>query len=137
MTNNPAGEAGGVPLGTSSRIYDVIVLGLGAMGSAAAYHLAGRGSRAFGLDGLTAPHDQGSCHGVSRVIRQAYYEDPAYVPLILRSYELWEQLEQEYGQQLLFKTGGLMIGPPEGELVRGSTATASQHNLSYELLTAV
>lgn len=125
-----------MPSGTSSRTYDVIVLGLGAMGSAAAYHLAGRGSRVLGLDGLTPPHDQGSSHGVSRVIRQAYYEDPAYVPLILRAYELWEELEQEYGRQLLFKTGGLMIGPPEGELVRGSTASASHHNLPYELLTA-
>ena len=71
-------------------MYDVIVAGLGGMGSAAAYHLAGRGKRVLGLERHTPAHDKGSSHGESRIIRQAYFEDPAYVPLLLRAYELWE-----------------------------------------------
>src|ERR687889_415635 len=76
-------------------MYDVIVAGLGGMGSSAAYHLAGRGRRVLGLERHTPAHDKGSSHGESRIIRQAYFEDPAYVPLLRRAYELWEDLERE------------------------------------------
>ncbi len=72
---------------------DVIVLGLGAMGSAAAYHLAARGVRVLGIEQFTSPHDLGSSHGGSRIIRQAYFESPDYIPLVLRAYELWRKLE--------------------------------------------
>ena len=78
-------------------MHDAIVAGLGGMGSAAAYHLAGRGRRVLGLERYTPAHDRGSSHGQSRIIRQAYFEDPSYVPLLLRAYELWEQLERETG----------------------------------------
>jgi sarcosine oxidase len=116
--------------------YDAIVVGLGGMGSAAAYQLAGRGKRVLGLEKFFPAHDRGSSHGRSRIIRQAYFEDPAYVPLLLRSYELWEQLERETNRELLALTGGLMIGRRESELVSGSVRSAEEHGLPYELLDA-
>ena len=76
-----------------SETFDVIVAGLGGMGSAAAYHLAARGKRVLGVDQFSPPHDKGSSHGKNRVFRQAYYEDPSYVPLLLRAYELWSELD--------------------------------------------
>ena len=117
-------------------MYDVIVAGLGGMGSAAAYHLAGRGRRVLGLERYTPAHDKGSSHGQSRIIRQAYFEDPAYVPLLLRAYELWEQLERETGEDLMTLTGGLMIGPPNSDIFTGSKATADEHGLPYEVFDA-
>ena len=116
--------------------YDAIVAGLGGMGSAAAYHLAARGKRVLGLERHTPVHDRGSSHGQSRIIRQAYFEDPAYVPLLLRAYELWERLEIESGEELMTLNGGLMIGPPDGALVSGSAASADEHGLPYEILDA-
>jgi sarcosine oxidase len=117
-------------------IYGAIVAGLGGMGSATAYQLAGRGKRVLGLERFSPTHDKGSSHGRSRIIRQAYFEDPAYVPLLFRAYELWEQLERETGQELMTLTGGLMIGRREGELVSGSVRSAKAHGLPYELLDA-
>jgi sarcosine oxidase len=116
--------------------FDVIVVGLGAMGSAAASHLAGRGARVLGLERFTPAHSQGSSHGRSRIIRQAYFEHPAYVPLLLRAYELWEQLERDVGRQLLTITGGLMIGPPDSPVVTGSIRSAQEHSLPYQVLDA-
>jgi sarcosine oxidase len=117
-------------------IYDAIVVGLGGMGSATAYHLARRGERVLGLERHTPAHDKGSSHGRSRIIRQAYFEDPAYVPLLLRAYELWEQLEEETDRDLMTLTGGLMTGRREGELVSGSVKSAEAHDLPFELLDA-
>jgi sarcosine oxidase len=116
--------------------HDVIVAGLGGMGSAAAYQLAGRGQRVLGLEKFSPAHDRGSSHGRSRIIRQAYFEGAEYVPLLLRAYELWEQLEEETGQELMTLTGGLMIGREDGELVSGSVRSAEEHDLPYELLDA-
>ena len=93
---------------------DVIVVGLGGMGSAAAYHLALRGARVIGLERFGPAHDRGSSHGQSRMIRQAYFESPSYVPLLLRAYELWRALERDSGESLLTITGGLMIGGNSG-----------------------
>jgi len=104
------------------------------MGSAAAYHLASRGKRVLGLEQFSPAHDKGSSHGESRIIRQAYYEDPAYVPLVLRAYELWEKLEHDSKNDLLRITGGLMIGPPDSAIVQGTIASARAHNLAYEVL---
>ena len=81
--------------------YDVIVVGLGGMGSSAAYHLAARGQRVLGLERHTPAHDKGSSHGGSRITRQSYFEDPAYVPLLLRAYELWERLTQDSGEDVI------------------------------------
>jgi sarcosine oxidase len=116
--------------------YDAIVAGLGGMGSATAYELAGRGKRVLGLEKFSPAHDRGSSHGRSRIIRQAYFENPAYVPLLLRAYELWERLEEETGEELMTLTGGLIIGRREGELVSGSVRSAEEHDLPYELLDA-
>src|SRR5438270_8151593 len=97
--------------------YDVIVVGVGAMGSSACYHLARRGARVLGLEQFDIPHALGSSHGQSRMIRLAYYEHPDYVPLLKRAYELWHELEATSGQKLLYLSGGLYIGPPDAELV--------------------
>ena len=114
---------------------DVIVLGLGGMGSAAAAHLAARGVRVLGLEQFTPGHALGSSHGDSRVIRQAYFEDPAYVPLLLRSYELYADLEAT-SPGILTVTGGLMVGTASSETVAGSLASAQQHGLPHEMLDA-
>ncbi len=119
-----------------SQTFDVIILGLGGMGSAAALHLAARGQRVLGLDQFAPPHAKGSSHGQSRVIRQAYYEDPAYVPLLLRTYELWRQLERDSGKNLLTITGGLMLGTRDSAVVAGSLRSAREHGLPHELLDA-
>src|SRR4029077_14910830 len=103
---------------------DVIVVGLGAMGSAIARALARRGRTVVGLDRFTPPHGLGSSHGRSRIIREAYFEHPAYVPLVQRAYTLWAELEAESGRTLLRRTGGLMAGPPEGLLVAGARRSA-------------
>ncbi len=115
-------------------IYDVIILGLGAMGSAAAWHLAQRGKRVWGIEQFTSPHDKGSSHGGSRIIRQAYFESPDYIPLVLRAYELWQKLERDTGTDLLNVTGGLVIGSREGELVQRTIAAAQKHSIPCELL---
>lgn len=94
--------------------YDAVVVGLGAMGSAALYHLAGQGARALGIDRFAPPHPYGSTHGDTRITRQAVGEGPAYVPLVLRSYELWRDLERETGRDLLSITGGLIMGSAGG-----------------------
>ena len=116
--------------------WDVIVTGLGAMGSAAARELARRGLRVLGLDRYAPPHAHGSTHGRTRIIREAYFEHPAYVPLVQRAERLWVELEREVGERLFVRTGGLMIGPERGELVRGARASAEQHGLPHELLTS-
>jgi sarcosine oxidase len=118
------------------RSHDVIVVGLGGMGSAAAYHLARRGQRVLGLERFTPAHDRGSSHGRSRVIRQAYFEDPAYVPLVLRAYELWREVERAAGADLLLITGALMIGAADSEVVAGSLRSAREWGLRHELLDA-
>ena len=117
-------------------MYDAIVAGLGGMGSSAAYHLAGRGKHVLGLERHTPAHDRGSSHGQSRIIRLAYSENPAYVPLVLRAYELWERLERETGEDLMTITGGLMIGPPGTKFFEGSKDSAEKYDLPYEVLDA-
>jgi len=117
--------------------YDVIVVGLGAMGSAALYELSRRGQRVLGLEAFAPGHQLGSSHGESRVIRLAYYEHPNYVPLLQRAYQLWADLERESGADLLSITGALMIGAPDSELVSGALTSAQQHGLDYELLDAL
>lgn len=114
----------------------MIVVGLGGMGSAAAAHLAARGQHVLGLEQYQPAHALGSSHGRSRVIRLAYFEHPAYVPLLLRAYELWEQLERDSGRSLLTITGGLMIGTSDSAVVSGSLRSARSHGLPHELLDA-
>lgn len=116
--------------------YDVIVIGLGGMGSAAAYHLAARGQRVLGLEKFTPAHDKGSSHGGSRIIRQSYFEDPAYVPLLLRAYELWAGLAAASHTEVYRVTGGLFIGPPDCLTVAGSLTASRRWGLRHEVLDA-
>lgn len=119
-----------------SESYDVIIIGLGGMGSAAAYHLARRGQRVLGLEKFTPAHDKGSSHGGSRIIRQSYFEDPAYVPLLLRAYELWEDLAKDSGQEVYRVTGGLFLGPPDCLTVSGSLKASQEWSLPHDVLDA-
>ena len=118
---------------TSDR-YDVIVVGLGSMGSAACWHLARRGARVLGLEQFNIPHALGSHHGASRMIRLAYFEHRDYVALLLRAYELWDLLERDSGVKLLHITGGLYLGRPDSELIAGSIRAARDHALPHEVL---
>ena len=113
---------------------EIIVAGLGAHGSAAAYHLASRGAAVLGFDRFARGHTLGSSGGLSRIIRLSYYEHPDYVPLVRRAWELWRELERESGEHLLTETGGLYAGRPDGELVPGALTSARAHGLAHELL---
>ena len=113
---------------------DVIVAGLGAHGSAAAYHLAKRGTSVLGFDRFDRGHTLGSSGGLSRIIRLSYYEHPDYVPLLRRAWDLWRELEAESGERLLTQTGGVYAGRPDGELVPGALASARAHGLAHEVL---
>ena len=117
-------------------MHDVLVVGLGAMGSAALYHLASRGCRVIGVDADNPPHALGSTHGRSRIIREAYHEHPSYVPLVRRAYENWAALERASGETLFRRTGGLMIGAAESGLVRGALASAALHGIVVEIFSA-
>ncbi|GEB47713.1 N-methyl-L-tryptophan oxidase [Streptomyces cacaoi] len=116
--------------------HDVIIIGLGGMGSAAAHHLAARGLGVLGLERYGPAHNRGSSHGGSRIIRQAYFEDPAYVPLLLRSYELFEKLERDTGRRIATLCGGTMIGNSGSRVFAGSLRSARQWDLPYEVLDA-
>ena len=113
---------------------DVIVVGLGSMGSQALWRLARRGVRAIGFDRFRPPHALGSHHGGSRIIRTAYHEAPEYVPLAGRSFELWRELEVESGTDLLTMTRGLHIGPPDSPEFAGALLSSQQHGLEHEVL---
>ncbi|MDA1276598.1 MAG: N-methyl-L-tryptophan oxidase [Verrucomicrobia bacterium] len=117
--------------------FDVIIIGLGAMGSAAAYHLAKAGKKVLGLDRFSPPHAFGSSHGKTRIIREAYFEDPLYVPLVQRAYELWRDLENQSDRRIIQQTGGLMIGRPNGMLVKGAQRSAREHRLAAETLSSL
>lgn len=117
--------------------YDVIVVGLGVMGSATAYTLARRGLRVLGIDRHLPPHAYGSSHGKTRMIREAYSEHPQYVPLVRRSYQLWDELGHDAGgRTFLRKTGGLYIGPSDSPTVKGALSSAMQYRIPHEVLSA-
>ena len=114
--------------------YDAIVVGTGGVGSAVLDQLATRARRVLGFDRFPPGHDRGSSHGQTRIIRQAYYEHPDYVPLVLRAYELWHELEARRGRTFFHDVGLLQVGRPEGRLVSGVLASAQQHNLDVQTL---
>ena len=116
--------------------FDVVVCGLGAMGSAAVHHLARRRQRVLGLERFAPGHDRGSSHGGTRIIRLGYFEHPSYVPLLRRAYALWRELEIASGQPLLHVTGIAEVGAPDGVLVRGTLASSRLHGLRHEVLAA-
>lgn len=112
------------------------VVGLGAMGSASAYHLSQKGARVIGFEAFGPAHDRGSSHGESRIIRQAYYEDPGYVPLLQRAYQLWRELEQRVRSPLLRITGGMILGRESSAAVAGSLASCRRWELPHRVLTS-
>jgi len=121
---------------TWQHTHDVAIIGLGAMGSAAAFELSRRGADVIGFDRFTPPHTLGSSHGESRIIREAYFEHPVYVPMVQRAFELWRELERLSGAALLEQTGGLMVGAPGSDLVEGALRSARLHGLQHSLLSA-
>ena len=116
--------------------FDVIVVGLGGIGSAAAFHLAARGARVLGLDRFPIAHDRGSSHGQTRLIRRAYFEHPHYVPLLDRAYALWRELEARTGRRLLVESGLMLAGPPESEVLAGAIHAADKHRIPIDRLSA-
>lgn len=119
-----------------SQNFDVAVIGLGTMGSAALAELAERGLKVIGFERHYPAHPLGSSHGDSRMIRLAYFEDPSYVPILQRAYAKWRELEQRSGQEVLSVTGVLQIGLPDSDLLRGVLASCALHGLSHEVLDA-
>lgn len=117
-------------------MYDVIVAGVGGMGSASAYHLARRGAKVLAIEQHDIPHELGSSHGESRIIRLAYAEHPDYVPLLTRAYALWRELERDAGEQLLVITGGIDAGSASSATITGSLAACALHALVHERLDA-
>jgi sarcosine oxidase len=116
--------------------FDVIVLGVGGMGSAAACELARRGRRVLALEQFALGHDRGSSHGHTRIIRKAYYEHPDYVPLVCRAFERWYDLEQRQGVHLLSECPCLSIGRSDSPMLAGVRASAERHRLPVEELSA-
>ena len=121
---------------TAMQAYDVIVVGLGTVGSATCMQLGRRGLSVLGLDAFHPPHGRGSHHGRSRSIRRAYLEGSAYVPMALRAWELWRRLEQDSAATLLTTTGNLTIGPPDGPAVKGFLNSARAYDIPHECLEA-
>jgi sarcosine oxidase len=115
-------------------MHDIIIVGVGGMGSAVAYHAALRGLKVLALEQFDIPHELGSSHGVSRIIRLAYAEHPDYVPLLRRAYELWRELEARVSERLLYVTGGIDAGVASSETVKGSLRSCEIHDLPHEQL---
>jgi sarcosine oxidase len=115
---------------------DVIVLGVGGFGGACLARLARRGVSVLGVDAFLPGHDRGSSHGDTRIIRQAYFEHPDYVPLLRRSYEMWSELESETGRSLMTLCGLALAGPPESSEVAGSRLAAKLHKVQLDDLSS-
>lgn len=131
-----------LPPDDSSRVaagnthYDVIVVGVGGMGSAATFHLARRGAEVLGLERFDIPHARGSSHGSSRIIRRARYVEPAYVSLLERSYELWEELDASVEGTLFHRTGYVAASPPDGDVYSEALDSGRRHGFDHERLSA-
>jgi sarcosine oxidase len=118
-----------------SKYFNTIVVGVGGMGSATCYQLAKRGRRVLGLEQFDVPHDMGSSHGYTRIIRLAYYEHPSYVMLLKRAYELWYEIQTRGGEQIFYKTGSIDAGPADSWVFKGSLRSCVEHSLEHEVLT--
>ncbi len=121
---------------TNSQAYDVIVVGVGGMGSATVRSLAERGLRVLGLDQFGIPHDQGSSHGLTRIIRLAFHEGPAYVPLGRRAYELWRDLERRSGEQVLHITGSVHAGAPGAAGFENTLRSCVEQDVPHTVLSS-
>jgi glycine/D-amino acid oxidase-like deaminating enzyme len=119
----------------NDTLFDVIIIGLGAMGSSALYHCAKAGLKVLGLERFDhVAHARGSSHGESRITRKAYFEHPSYVPFLQESYTLWHELEALTGSKVLHYTGGLDIGKPASQAITGVLRACTEHNLTHEVL---
>jgi sarcosine oxidase len=118
-----------------TKRYNAIVIGVGGIGSSTVYALARRGKRVLGLERFDVPHEMGSSHGYTRIIRLPYYEHPSYVMLLRRSYELWREIQQHVGEQLLHITGSIDAGPADSWVFKGSMQSALEYDLPHEVLT--
>ncbi len=118
----------------ATNTYDVIVIGVGGMGSATCYQLARRGKRVLGIERFDIPHDRGSSHGYTRIIRLAYYEDPSYVALLRRSYDLWREIERESGAHILHITGSIDAGAEDNWVFKGALQSAQEYDLPHDVL---
>ena len=118
------------------KSYDVIVVGVGGMGSAACWQLARRGKRVLGIERFDIGHANGSSHGINRIIRLAYFEHPDYVPLLKRAYQVWRETETAFGEKLLYVTGSIDAGPEGSRIVEGSLASCRAHDLEHESMDA-
>ena len=114
--------------------FDIIIIGAGAFGSSAAYHLSKSTKKVLVIDRYSPPHAFGSSHGQTRIIREAYFEDPIYVPMLREAYTLWDELERESGEKLFLKTGGLMLGNKESHVIQGTLNSAQTYNIEHEVL---
>jgi sarcosine oxidase len=119
----------------AKHTFDVIVAGVGGMGSAALWQLARREKRVLGLERFDVPHDHGSSHGVTRIIRLAYYESPDYVPLLRRAFALWGEAGDAFGERLLITTGSIDASTADGEVFNGSLGSCLKHDIRHEVLT--
>lgn len=128
------GSAERADMATDHR-YDTIVVGVGGMGSATAYHLAERGRDVLGLERYDIPHTMGSSHGITRIIRRAYYEHPSYIPLVERAYELWDDLADATGREVIRRTGSIDAGPADNQVFAGSKRSCEEHDIPHEVLT--
>jgi sarcosine oxidase len=115
-------------------VYDVIVAGVGGMGSAAVWQLARRGKRVLGLEQFDIPHAMGSSHGVTRIIRLPYHESPDYVPLLRRAYELWRDLEKTSGSEILVITGSIDASREGHSPFQGALESARLHGIEHQIL---
>lgn len=117
-----------------AAIYDAIVLGLGGFGTAALNHLVRQGLKVLGIERFGLAHDRGSSHGETRIIRKAYFEHPDYVPLLVRAYELWRELEESTGRRLYTECGLILAGPSDGETITGALESARLHGVPVEAI---
>lgn len=118
------------------RNFDVIIIGVGSMGSSACYYLAKEGIKVLALEQFDSPHIHGSHTGQSRIIRKAYFEDPGYVPLLMRAYENWEHLEALVGEKVYYRTGLAYFGPPSSEMIKGVKRAADLYSIDLQKLEA-
>ncbi len=121
---------------TSTQVYDAIVVGVGGMGSATVYQLAKRGARVLGLERFRIPHEMGSSHGITRIIRLAFHEGPSYVPLGRRAYELWRELEERSGERVLHVTGSVHAGAPGAVAFESTLRACVEQDVPHEVLTS-
>jgi sarcosine oxidase len=116
--------------------HDLIVIGVGGIGSAVVAHAARRKLRVLGIEQFSLPNRRGSSHGVTRILRVGLHEGPTYVPLVLRALELWRDLGREIGTPIFHNNGSFDVAPPESPIFRGSRAACEKHNLAHEILDA-